>query len=153
VKAITRDWNISGTTTAQTGFAGTIFNGVDSLGDGSTFNDRPFIADPTKGVFDKARYGFLKANSGQAALANTIGRGSVYMPGFSDWDFAVSRAIKVPMRHFEGQKLSFRGEAYNVFNHPNLGIPNLNLSASDFGNLAETIYGGRILKIKLTYSF
>jgi hypothetical protein len=41
----------------------------------------------------------------------------------------------------------------DVFNHPNLGIPNLNWSASDFGNLAETIYGGRILKIKLTYSF
>lgn len=153
VKTVTRDWTISGTMTAQTGFAGTVFNGVDSLGDGSTFNDRPFIADATKGVFDKARYGFLKANSGSAALVGTIGRGSVEMPGFQNWDFAVQRAFKIPMRHFESQALTLRGEAYNVFNHPNLGIPNLNLSATDFGNLAETIYGGRVMKIKLSYSF
>jgi outer membrane receptor protein involved in Fe transport len=166
VKALTRDWTISGTTTAQTGFPGTVFLGIDTLGDGSTFNDRPIVVDPTKGVLDPARYGTqgnpkatppipptYKANTGSSALVGTIGRGSIPLPGFSDWDFAVTRAIRLPMRHFEGQKLSFRGEAFNVFNHPNLGIPNLNWSASDFGNLAETIYGGRILKIKLTYSF
>jgi Carboxypeptidase regulatory-like domain len=153
VKAITRDWTISGTTTAQTGFAGTIFNGVDSLGDGQSFNDRPQIVDPTKAVFDKARYQILPANTGAGALVGTLGRGSVEMPGFQTWDFAVQRDIKLPMKHLESQALTLRGEAYNVFNHPNLGIPNLNLSAPDFGDLPSTIYGGRVMKIKLEYSF
>jgi len=153
LKAITRDWTISGTTTAQTGFHGTIFNGVDSLGDGQSFNDRPIIADATKGIFDKARYTKLAANTGAGALVGTIGRGSITLPGFQNWDFSVQRAFKMPMRHFEGQSLTLRGEAYNGFNHPNLGIPNLNLSASDFGDLPSTIYGGRVLKIKLMYAF
>ena len=152
-KAITRDWTISGTTTAQTGFNGTIFNGVDSLGDGQSFNDRPIIKDATKGIFDKARYGKLAANTGAGALVGTIGRGSIPLPGFWNWDFSVQRAFKMPVRHFEGQSLTLRGEAYNGFNHPNLGIPNLNLSASDFGDLAATIYGGRVMKIRLTYAF
>jgi outer membrane receptor protein involved in Fe transport len=153
VKAITRDWTISGTTTAQTGFNGTIFNGVDSLGDGQSFNDRPQIVDASKGIFDKARYGIMAPNTGAAALVGTIARGSIPLPGFQNWDFSVQRAFKLPMRHFEGQSLTLRGEAYNGFNHPNLGIPDLNLSASDFGDLPSTIYGGRVMKIKLTYSF
>jgi hypothetical protein len=154
LKVITRDWTISGTTTAQTGFNGTIFNGVDSLGDGQTFNDRPQIADASKGIFDPARYRVLGPNTGAAALAGTIGRGSIPLPGFQNWDFSVQRAFKLPMRHFEGQSLTLRGEAYNGFNHPNLGIPDLNLAnTSTFGDLPSTIYGGRVMKIKLTYAF
>jgi len=149
VKAVTRDWTISGTTTAQTGFAGTPFLGVDINGDGSIFNDRPIIVDPTKGKFDPARYGAPPKSS---PYAGTIGRGSVEMPGFQNWDFAVQRAFKMPVWKLEGQRLTLRGEAYNVFNHPNLGIPDLNLADANLG-LASTIYGGRVLKIKLTYAF
>lgn len=150
VKAITRDWTISGTTTAQTGFAGTPFLGVDINGDGQLFNDRPIIVDPTKGKFDPARYG---APPKASPYAGTVGRGSLEMPGFQNWDFAVQRAFKMPVWKLEGQTLALRGEAYNVFNHPNLGIPDLNLSAPDALNLPSTIYGARVLKLKLTYSF
>jgi hypothetical protein len=150
VKAVTRDWTISGTTTAQTGFAGTPFLGVDVDGDGAVFNDRPIIVNPSKGKFDPARYGAPPASS---PYAGTIGRGSVEMPGFQNWDFAVQRAFKIPFKHLEQQALTLRGEAYNVFNHPNLGIPDLNLAASDALDLPSTIYGGRVLKLKLAYSF
>lgn len=149
VKAITRDWTISGTTTAQTGFAGTPFLGLDVNGDGLPFNDRPTIVDPSKGKFDTARYGTPSAAS---PYAGTIGRGSVEMPGFQNWDFSVQRAIKMPIWKLEGQALTLRGEAYNVFNHPDLGIPDLNLADQNL-TLAPTIYGGRVLKIKLTYAF
>ena len=150
VKAITRDWTISGTTTAQTGFAGTPFLGVDINGDGSVFNDRPIIVDPSKGKFDPARYGAPPKTS---PYAGTVGRGSLELPGFQNWDFAVQRSIKMPIWKLEGQRLTLRGEAFNVFNHANLGIPDLNLAASDALDLPSTIYGGRVLKIKLTYAF
>lgn len=149
VKALTRDWTISGTTTAQTGFAGTPFLGADQNGDGSLFNDRPIIVDPSKNKFDIARYGAPAAGS---PYAGTIGRGSVEMPGFQNWDFTVQRRVKMPIWKLEGQSLTLRGEAYNVFNHPNLGIPDLNLADANL-SLAPTIYGGRVLKIKLTYAF
>jgi outer membrane receptor protein involved in Fe transport len=150
LKAVTRDWAISGTTTAQTGFAGTPFLGVDINGDGSVFNDRPIIVDPSKGKFDPARYGAPPKTS---PYAGTVGRGSLELPGFQNWDFAVQRSIKMPFWKLEGQRLTLRGEAFNVFNHPNLGIPDLNLAASDALNLPSTIYGGRVLKIRLTYAF
>lgn len=105
---------------------------------------------PSKGKFDPARYGKPSAAS---PYAGTIGRGSVEMPGFQNWDFAVQPAFKVPLWKLAGQRLTLRGEAFNVFNHPNLGIPNLNLSATNALNLPSTIYGGRVLKIKLTYAF
>jgi Carboxypeptidase regulatory-like domain/TonB dependent receptor len=152
LKALTRDWTISGTTTAQTGFAGTPFLGTDVNGDGSVFNDRPVIVDASKGRFDIGRYGPPAAGS---PYAGTIGRGSLEMPGFQNWDFAVQRAFKIPVWKLEGQALTLRGEAFNGFNHPNLGIPNLNLAAGagDALDLPSTIYGGRVLKIKLTYAF
>jgi len=150
IKTVTRDWTISGTTTAQTGFAGTPFLGVDVNGDASVFNDRPIIVNPSKGKFDPARYGAPAAGS---PYAGTIGRGSVEMPGFQNWDFAVQRAFKIPVWKLEAQALTLRGEAYNVFNHPNLGIPDLNLAAADALDLPSTIYGGRVLKIKLMYAF
>jgi hypothetical protein len=46
-----------------------------------------------------------------------------------------------------------RGEFYNAFNHPNLGIPTLNLASSSFGDEARTINGGRTVILWGKFSF
>jgi len=149
LRAITRDWQISGTTTFQTGAPGTVNTGVDVNGDGLFGNDRPNLADPTKSPFDPARY----STPPMGTLGN-VGRTTVLAPGRQDWNFAVQRAFKMPFKHLEQQQLLFRGEFFNVFNHPNLGIPDLNLSdTGDFGNLPETIFGGRIIRLYVKWSF
>jgi hypothetical protein len=51
--------------------------------------------------------------------------------------------------------LTFRGEFYNVMNHPNLTLPDTFLADGPgvFGNLGDTIFGGRQIKISLKYQF
>jgi len=54
-------------------------------------------------------------------------------PGYFDLDVAVARGF----RFRERLTLQVRGEAFNVLNHPNFGLPNGNLSSSAFGQITS----------------
>jgi hypothetical protein len=51
-----------------------------------------------------------------------LGRNTLRGPGFINFDFSLSKDWKIP-RVSEGFAIQFRGELYNIFNHPNLGVP------------------------------
>jgi hypothetical protein len=53
----------------------------------------------------------------------------------------------------EHQALTFRIEAFNVFNHPNLFNPTFNLLSPIYAQTAPTINGGRTVKLWLKYEF
>jgi hypothetical protein len=50
----------------------------------------------------------------------TEGRNVLTGPGYEDLDFALSKEIPF---HAEGQKMQFRGEFFNLLNHPNFDDP------------------------------
>ena len=148
LKAITRDWQIAGTTFFQSGAPETVTTLVDTNGDGRSTNDRPNLADPTKSKFDPARYAIPSINS----LGN-VGRNDVLTPGRQDWNCAVQRTFRLSGKPLEGQVLMFRAEFFNAFNHPNLSIPTLTLDDPDFGDTSITRFGGRQIRIWVKYSF
>ncbi len=78
-----------------------------------------------------------------------IGRNTFISPGFQNWNLSVQRTVKVKERY----AFMIRGEFYNAFNHPNLGIPNLNLFSQFFDNTAATINGGRTVVLWGKFSF
>jgi len=131
---------IDGTQLGLTNTPGTYFgpNIQDCLNGASTC-----VATPT------SKLHFLIPASG---LGN-VGRNTFISPGFQTYNLNVQRTIKLPARHLEGQQILFRGEFLNAFNHPNLGIPSLNLISSNFLNEAGTINGGRQIRILIRYSF
>jgi hypothetical protein len=88
-----------------------------------------------------------------ASGLGNVGRNTFTSPGFQTYNLNVQRTINIPGRHLEGHQLLFRGEFLNAFNHPNLGIPSLNLISPNFLNEAGTINGGRQIRILLRYSF
>jgi hypothetical protein len=51
----------------------------------------------------------------------TEGRNILTGPGFTDLDFSLAKSI--PLRG-ENHRLQFRGEFFNLLNHPNFDIPN-----------------------------
>lgn len=55
--------------------------------------------------------------------------------GAAQWDFGVHRDF--PIR--EAIKLQFRGELFNLLNHPNFGPPVADLSSSQFGRSTQML--------------
>ncbi len=91
---------------------------------------------------------------------NPIGRNSVILRGFNQWDFSAQKSF----RTWREQSFDFRAEMFDVFNHGNTGTPNLNLftgfadpTKSDtqtiFNDYAPTVTGHRSIRMYLRYAF
>jgi Carboxypeptidase regulatory-like domain/TonB dependent receptor len=88
-----------------------------------------------------------------ASGLGNVGRNTFISPGFQNYNLTVQRSFKIPVHDVQRQQILVRGEFLNAFNHPNLGIPSLNLTGGNFLNEAGTINGGREIRVLLRYSF
>lgn len=136
--------------------AGTCNTGVGFSTDGVNFTDfnSSFGTDPVTGAFT------AKASDFRYLVAlgknGNIGRNTFYNPGRQDWAMAVQREFKF----LERQAFLLRLEAFNPFNHPNLGggednVPSVSgsITSPNFLNTAVTSVGGRSIKFFVRYSF
>jgi hypothetical protein len=139
---------------------GTCNTGVGFSNDGVTFVDfnSSFGFDPNTGNFTAkaSDFRYLVVNG---KLGN-IGRNSFYNPGRVDWALSLQRDFKLPIRHAESQELSVRMEAFNPFNHPNLGggedgVPSVSglITNGSFLNVSQTSVGGRTVRFWMKYAF
>ncbi len=88
-------------------------------------------------------------------------RNPVHGPGFATADIAVSKNFKMPWS--EQQKLQFRWEAFNVFNHTNFAPPgdptlltnsnNILLNPANFGVILATASDPRQMQFSLRFDF
>lgn len=177
LNVITSGWQTSGILTFSTGAPETVHDGLDINGDGFN-NDRPNLGNPSAPFnstgFDGSIFGlsgpgvyfpvvtcfftndpcdpqatdsfhFLIPASGNGNVA----RNTYISPGFQTWNLSAQKTIKLKERY----NFILRGEFYNAFNHPNLGIPNLQIVSQTFGNTARTINGGRTVVLWGKFSF
>ncbi|HYY73134.1 MAG TPA: hypothetical protein VE778_06035, partial [Candidatus Bathyarchaeia archaeon] len=63
-----------------------------------------------------------------------LGRNALTGPRFVNTDLSLVKNTKLTER----MNLQFRAEAFDVFNHPNFGNPNLNVQNSSFGKITNT---------------
>jgi hypothetical protein len=129
--------------------------------DGTTFADfySSFGVDPATGNFTKTakdfRYYVVLGKLGN------VGRNTFFNPGRQVWALSVQREFKLPIPHLEQQAFLVRLEAFNPFNHPNLGggengVPSVSgdlLSPGTFMDKSITSVGGRTVRFFLRYSF
>jgi hypothetical protein len=66
----------------------------------------------------------------------TCGRDIVRGPGSWDYDMALMKDFPLPI-HSEATKLQFRADAFNLFNHPNLGLPTNTTDSTAFGTITS----------------
>ena len=102
---------------------------------------------PSAPSFNGAGPSMVSLSSTYGALGRNILRG----PGFDDTDLSVSRAFPLPFR--EGAKLAFRTEFFNLFNRPQLGLPNATIGNRTFGRITSSASGPRILQLSLKVEF
>jgi hypothetical protein len=177
-------WQVSGITTFESGVPLTVVNGQDADGLGGNL-DRPDFnplgqegvravpnaASPTGFVnpdrnnepIDPATAQFVGvlANSGRTG---NLGRNTLRTPGINNFNVNFQKRVMIK----EGVRIEFRTEFFNLFNHPQLGIPSASafspvaqgISASVFASPAGRFLnptfadgGGRVVRYQLKLAF
>ncbi len=136
-KRLTEGWQLSGIFSVGSGIPITPFwNGAAPSGSGESSNDRPnVVGNPNNGPkqwnawFNTAA--FVPAPAGTFGNA---GRNTIIGPGNNGADFSVVKLTRINERFH----LQFRSEFFNIFNHPNFGLPNVTVNSSGFGAITST---------------
>lgn len=127
----------------------TVLSGIDTAL--QTGNQRPNLV-MTNVYGNKTAGNYLNhAAFAQPTVPGTFGNlGALNIsgPGMFRIDMGLTRAFRV----HEGQTVEFRGEAFNMANHVNLGTPTLILSSTIFGQIQSSA-DPRILQLALKYVF
>src|SRR5215470_5074356 len=135
-KHLTEGWQLSGIYTGASGIPITPFLSVDVSGTGE-LNDRPnLVADPNSGALHDATQWFNKAALMRPANGTfgSSGRNTIIGPTLHIVDFSVSKSTRLTERF----SLQFRAEFFNLFNHANLSLPNVDFNSGAFGSISET---------------
>jgi hypothetical protein len=171
------NWNGSGILTASSGPYTNVIDGSDNSliglggvpGTGGTGNDRPnLVGNPFKpGVLpgNPSCNGPAKVKvsnhwfnpcafvDAPAGTFGALGRDYLLGPGVWNFDSAVWRTFPITERF----KLDFRVEGFNVFNHPQWGLPGTTLSTTSSLSVISTTSTGvnnnRILQAALKVTF
>ncbi len=168
LNAVVGGWQSGGILTLQSGIPGTLsIGGVDNAATSDGGYDRPnstgvspYLSNPTPSrwfnpaAFTEAPPGFF----------GNVGRNTVQGPGIFNIDFELHKQFRMPYN--EHHAVQFRFEAFNVLNHPNWGMPNLNILSGaafagqpgtnahqGFGIVSSTQTNMRQVQLGLKYSF
>jgi hypothetical protein len=85
---------------------------------------------------------------GRFQVFGNEGRNVVDGPGLVNWDFSVFKNIAVG----ESKEFQFRGELFNLLNHPNFELPVSDISSPNFGQIQSDL-GPRVIQLALKFLF
>jgi len=147
-------WQIAGTVFARSGNALDLTLGQDANFDANS-GDRPNITGPIRynsGGKESRAQGWLADTSvfavPGAGQFGSLSRNAIRGPGA--WN--VSMSLLKNFRLDETRNFQFRAEAYNIFNHPNLDNPNLNMRNSDYNRIINRS-GNRTMQMGFRFLF
>jgi hypothetical protein len=78
-------------------------------------------------------------------LYANAGRDILYGPGAVNFDASIFKRFDVPKLGESGQ-VQVRFEGFNIFNHPNFGTPNANISVAQVGTITTLTTSMRVLQ-------
>ncbi|MHB8753921.1 MAG: TonB-dependent receptor [Candidatus Acidiferrales bacterium] len=135
-------WQLAIVSQAQSGNPLTAYmTGVSGLFPGVTI--RPNVSghiqvtgNPANWITNPSVFSSPCTGSGStlACSPGNEGRNTIIGPSFVNTDFSLIKDTKITGR----VKSEFRAEAFDIFNHPNFGDPNLNVGSSTFGVITST---------------
>lgn len=147
-------WETNGIVTLQSGspltvtagrdnsFAGTNRDRADLVGPPSLSSSRP------RGELVTRYFNADAFAQNPAGTFGTSGRNILRGPGMAHVDFGVLKHFVLTEKH----RLQFRAEFFNLFNRVNLGNPNTNRNAVNFGRITSAGVP-RVIQLALKYSF
>ena len=142
-------WQTNGILTAQSGLPFTVAlqSSTTNTGTGSrpdASGIRPNDLHTLQQWFDPSAYSvpapFTYGN---------LGRNTLYGPGRFNWDMSLFKNFVI----HEQTRFEFRAEAFNVFNHPQFGLPNASIGNAQVGQITSTVGNPRQLQMGLRFQF
>jgi hypothetical protein len=141
VNALVGGWELSGIITFQSGFPFTVLSNEDFSNTDST-NPRPDRTCDGAGPqtisewFDVNCFttdGLAQALANGTPHFGNSGRNILIGPGLQEWDVSVMKRTPITER----VNIEFRGEFFNIFNHPNFGLPGTTIGTSTAGQITS----------------
>jgi len=140
--ALLRNWTISGVGSMRTGLplTVTVSRKTTDVLDGNNASQRPNLVQgasviPAGGQTINEWINPAAFSIPAKGTWGNAGRAIIRAPGLFQIDTAIARNIRVTER----TSVSLRMEAFNVFNHTELGSPNVNLSSPTFGQILSVM--------------
>ncbi len=78
-----------------------------------------------------------------------LGRNTLFGPGRTNWDMSLFKNFVI----HEQTRFELRAEAFNVFNHPQFGLPNASIGNPQAGSITSTVGNPRQLQMGLRFQF
>jgi hypothetical protein len=130
--ALTRDWQVAAIVQAQSG------NPVNIVTSNSTLNGvansvRPDVTGPIRIVGSVDQW-FDPSSFVAVDRFGNLGRNFVTGPAFHNVDLSIMKTVRLAERY----RLQVRADAFDVFNHPNLGPPGNIVGSPNFGKITRT---------------
>jgi len=141
-------WQTNGILTIQTGlpFSPVLQTSTTNTGTGS----RPDVAKPVSYPRTLQRWFDPSAFTTPAPYTyGNAGRNILFGPGRTNWDMSLFKNFVIR----EQSRLEFRAEAFNVFNHPQFGLPNATIGNPQAGSITSTVGNPRQLQMGLRFEF
>jgi outer membrane receptor protein involved in Fe transport len=154
-KKLLNTWSVSGIVTLQSGIPFSIYGSNSAfeatqanLAAGRTVQSATKsgdVADRLDAYFDQSAFVSPTAfgDFGQ------LGRNIIVGPKQINTDFSIMKNIPVT----ESQRVQFRAEFFNLFNNVNFANPINIVSSENFGQIASTTTGPRVIQFALKYTF
>ncbi len=122
-------------------------------GNGNNWNRPDRVADCDPYAASHSNHQWINAACFVAPPDGQLGNASrvpVTGPGFVNSDFSVIKDFALPRKEMG---LNFRAEFFNLFNHPQFGMPINDISATGFGSVNSTVNNPRLVQLALKLSF
>ncbi len=126
-------WNMNGTPSIVGGFAANGVNDPNLWFTTTNPDGSPIYTKPATGTF----------------VTQKGIRDIIHSPGFANWNMGLFKTFAVNER----SGFQFRAEAFDVFNHPNLGGANFNPTSSTFGKVTGKTGDVRNMQLSLRFFF
>ena len=148
--AVLGGWQLSTIAVLRTGFPYTVTTAGNIANAGGITQVPIRLRDPH--ISDPGETRWFDTSAFVAPAAFTLGNAGanpLVGPGFSNVDLSVSKIFRIRER-FTTQ---FRGEFFNVLNHPNMGQPGATLGTASFGRITSTTGDPRTLQFGLKFLY
>jgi hypothetical protein len=154
-KAALDGWSLDGILMYRTGFPLNVLAGLDLVRNQRTTGDRPNLV-PNVDPYIRNTNTLLWLNAAafdaqtpyNQHVYGNLGYNALFGPGGFSYDAALHKAFQV----HEGHKVTFRFEAFNIFNHVIFNNPVNTVTSPQFG-LITSGSSGRAFQLALTYAF